>query len=95
MENKYTKGEWKIDQNGAMPKLRIRDVNNRIICDCFSFSEAIQKDEAEANAKLIAAAPDLLEALVSLRKWAISKGISIDGKLIINADNAINKAHGK
>lgn len=41
------------------------------------------------------AAPDLLEALVSLRKWAISKGISIDGKLIINADNAINKAHGK
>jgi hypothetical protein len=36
---------------------------------------------------------ELLEALIALRKWAIVRGnIDIDGKLIINADNAINKA---
>jgi hypothetical protein len=34
----------------------------------------------------------LLEALKALRKWAIAKGIDIEGKLIVNADNAIKKA---
>ena len=78
----HTKGKWSVMHSSAHS-------------DYQTFEVAMNKpsfEEKEANAKLISAAPDMLEALISLRKWAISKGIDIDGKLIINADNAINKA---
>lgn len=54
---KHTKGPWKVDKNGAICLVEyaksIAMVN----------SVFIPKEEFEANAKLIAAAPQLLEAL--------------------------------
>lgn len=92
MESKHTKGKWKYRLNYRGDYYIT--INDESIATVYCLEN--DKDGTdEENAKLISAAPDLLEALVSLRKWAISKGISIDGKLIINADNAINKAHGK
>jgi hypothetical protein len=64
---KYTKGEWRM----IYPA--INAPNEFIIGDCDGFTLASvygalgtpnDMEEAEANAKLIAAAPDLLEALV-------------------------------
>lgn len=64
MENnfKHTEGDWEIAPN----KLTVF-VNNIIVADCDTTDEYHStKSEMEANAKLIAAAPDLLEALNEL-----------------------------
>lgn len=58
-EFKGTKGEWVIQQDSQYPTLHgiwSKGPNTYIARTCFAPS-------SEANAKLIAAAPDLLEAL--------------------------------
>lgn len=63
MTTKHTKGEWK--SNGTF----ISDESD-VIATCFVNTKTryIGHKEAEANAKLIAAAPELLEALIILEK---------------------------
>jgi len=83
MEFKGTKGEWKITGTGE----------NRIMINGSSIdvwwnlsSSDVLEDEGKANAKLIAAAPDLLEAL---------QGLLLNGhndKQIEISQKAINKA---
>lgn len=58
---KGTKGEWSIDKNPQYDHDIICD--GGIICS-FTFSD--YKYEIEANAKLIAAAPEMLEMLIDL-----------------------------
>ena len=48
-------------------------------------------EEAEANAKLIAAAPELLEALIRARDFGLFQGVS-GLKTIKQIENAIKKA---
>jgi hypothetical protein len=58
----HTPGPWELvcgDENNIFDYVRIAD-RRLIIC------EGRSKDEANANARLIAAAPELLEALQSL-----------------------------
>lgn len=51
---KHTQGKIKnTPKAGNSGDLRIRDEANRIIADCYSFSEAIPDDEAVANAERI------------------------------------------
>ncbi len=61
------------------------------------FHDVATVEQAEANAKLIAAAPELLEALILARAVILSKrdmdGLSPKGSEILNKINsAINKA---
>lgn len=59
METKHTKGEWKVSQSKTERLGNIVvDSNTRNIAKVLSWDL-----EAKANAKLIAAAPELLEAL--------------------------------
>lgn len=67
----HTKGEWKIEKRdghsmyGVRPVICTRDVDRIAV---ISYRGGASRDEADANALLIAAAPDLLvacEALVS------------------------------
>ncbi len=69
MENlKITKGEWKLSKKAGTDDLaRIKDSNGNIIADCFWLGEDRSKEEAEANAKLMAASKDLLEALYGIQ----------------------------
>ncbi len=62
MNNKHTQGKWKATG------LEIRHINNSmILANVYQHLEANQsRSEAEANAKLIAAAPDMLEALQNI-----------------------------
>ena len=69
---KHTKGPWKIDkvtpltysEDGAVFGAgNIKIKTPRVDVWYYEFS---QKEEAEANAKLIAAAPELLEALKAI-----------------------------
>ena len=63
METKFTKGEWKILQGKSQ-----RDVfeSGRLLATAYNNTVSKQNiclEEAIANAKLIAAAPEMLEAL--------------------------------
>jgi hypothetical protein len=55
---------------------------------------SMSKEEGMANAKLIAAAPALLQALQSLLIEAGTFGIQLDNWAVVNAQQAIYKAIG-
>ena len=88
---KYTQGEWRhvIEKDG----ININDViknNNQYIA---TIHVTGPDEEWKANAKLISAAPDLLNALVELKRWVGKlddwKGIDPPTEIV---DAAINKA---
>lgn len=69
----HTPGPWKeIPQNGAGPMIahefetgkQMNPVGLRLICHVLQRGNSLEQDRA--NARLLAAAPDLLEALVAL-----------------------------
>jgi K+/H+ antiporter YhaU regulatory subunit KhtT len=72
---KHTQGEWYLPHNYKMEQpsvVKSPDTGRWWAIICSGYSNMIckvfgdSKEEAEANAKLIAAAPDLLEALENL-----------------------------
>jgi hypothetical protein len=67
---KHTPGTWTatIDHSreaGSYPRTLIM-ANGYCVAKCWQKDFAVDKQEAEANARLIAAAPDLLQALARL-----------------------------
>lgn len=60
--NKHTPGPWNIDNHPDQIWITDSD-NNSAICKVMHM-----RSEAEANARLIAAAPDLLEALDQIQR---------------------------
>ena len=63
---KHTQGEWSIYKNGLHNGFSI-NVKNTIEDDVCKINNS--RPDAEANAKLISAAPDLLKALQSIKRW--------------------------
>jgi hypothetical protein len=65
LEFKGTKGEWKLGGTSVDGVLvSVTHPTNRDVCTVWKYdNDFLENQEAEANAKLIAAAPDLLEAL--------------------------------
>ena len=95
METKFTNGEW-IDL-GYRVDVDVADGLSGI-CE---MSDWMNKEEMEANAKLIAAAPELLKSLMRIISDANIMRIGESGdfvKVNINSINdgikAINKAFG-
>jgi hypothetical protein len=58
----HTTGPWHVDNKGTEPKISSQDW---FIAALFSIHH-----ETEANARLLAAAPDMLEALLGLQEFA-------------------------
>ena len=63
MEKKFTEGEWVIDKQRDTVCIDIL-CNNEVVATCWDDYDCV--DQLRANAKLIAAAPDLLNRLNSI-----------------------------
>jgi len=101
---KHTSGQWHLSCWDKNDQPQITAESGRLVAICAHECVA-PKDELEANAHLIAAAPDLLEALENFSKlrgafqaWAVDNripGWQNDVKLFEIADTAIARACGE
>ena len=96
MSEKYTRGPWNANFtrfSGWVVGFHITDPKHgslRPICEAYDKTGAMNPDEIAANARLIAAAPELLEAL----KWAVDNP-NDDAYWIEQARAAIANATGE
>lgn len=65
--DKYTPGPWVIAENST--KLTATHPLRKHQYDIVTIHYAFEHGQHEANAKLIAAAPDLLKSLSTLERW--------------------------
>ena len=73
MKSEYTPGPWSYDSNGFVrPVSDIPDMENAAIAELFDVSPNIT---AKANGPLMAAAPDMLEALIEIVEGRYDKGM--------------------
>jgi hypothetical protein len=75
MTHKHTQGPWIYTTDEDWDGAHIMDKHGRIVADCQGCDipgacGEVGTDEAKANARLISAAPDLLEALEMLMPFA-------------------------
>lgn len=85
--NNYTKGEWKTGRlKGAI------ECNGNLLAACFTEND----EENQANAQLIASAPDLYEALKALANTIMRNGTATKNREeVLNGIKALAKAEGK
>ena len=88
---KHTAAPWLIGENRYDYDLIIRSANNDPVCSVIY--AGYSKAEAKANARLIAAAPELLEELKNVMDRLVDKNETDDSA--INARAAIAKAEGQ
>lgn len=86
----HTQGEWKIGKGEIFRPASSGSISPywKQIC---SFVETADK-ECEANKKLIAAAPEMLEALISLKEYCKYDEIRLGSGIIHQIETAISKA---
>jgi hypothetical protein len=89
METKHTPGPWRYQENSDAYTHIVRAGTDDYICGCGQGSDGT----CEANARLIAAAPELLEAL---EEFVASRGASTDfARAYVKAEAVIRKAKGE
>ena len=93
MEKKFTEGNWNVSDDTSECYLVKSDDGGLIafVYDGDIDDEAIHMDVVQANAKLIAAAPELLDACIKLAERIELRNIS-DSEAYFIAKNAIKKA---
>lgn len=86
---KHTPGPWHV---GGPNKCTIYDKHGQRLANSFEGVMATQRtdSECEANARLIAAAPELLDALVNL--LPLISPLKAESQQVANASAAIAKA---
>ena len=89
---KHTKGPWRISDDHFIVADKGEKYQN--ICRLNGMD---RHEASEANAMLIAASPDLLEALKRYVEWQEGKfdAIDIEAEILAPAKAAIAKAEGK
>lgn len=64
--SKHTPGNWYVDEHPDGLRVLTDDARSTIICQQIG---PVSNDSAQADARLIAAAPMLLEALEAVMRW--------------------------
>lgn len=93
MERKYTKGPWSAVYSKRYKQWNVFGASNKAVASADDLDGELSVEETEANANLIAAAPELLEALVMIQDH-IRFGQDLDGIDIVCSE-AIAKALGE
>ena len=94
METKHTKGKWVATDDVTPKRQKMIFAKGTNILIAFVQNEDVESDtERDANAKLIAAAPELLETLTELlESYKMYVKNPSQSEFVINAENIINKA---
>jgi hypothetical protein len=92
MVNQCTPGLWKYDPNDR-DDLKVKDGIGRLIAEV-NDNRTFTLEQCQANAKLIAAAPDMLQALINVRNH-LNNYMFGDDPERTDAFNAIIKAIDK
>ena len=89
----HTQGKWfNVCNSGSHPRDIMNDAGDYIAdCDGFREGDYMPEDEMLANARLISAAPDMLEVLEHIQSLDIP---AISCSLSDKINYAINKAKG-
>jgi len=86
-QSKHTPAPWYISPNSNPPKIR---TEKKTLCQMMGrTNQEYSRNEMDANAQLIAAAPELLDAL----ELALSKDM-LSGEVADKAREAIDKVRG-
>ena len=99
MDNsQHTQGPWSMSLSRPGTSFLVRDAEKRLVCEMSWHSSSREffplRGESEANARLIAAAPELLAALQNLvGGWPAGEGMAL-GERIKQARAAIAAATG-
>lgn len=94
MEFKGTPGPWVHAGGNSLTETIGGAINGDVKTLCLILGKGIGKEKATANAKLMAAAPELLEQLIRLRNKIADYHPDDDDHLDV-VDAAINKALGR
>ena len=87
---KHTKGKWGVKQTGF--KKTVVCGNMIIASDLYDENKSPSIDEVDANANLIASAPDMLKTLEWVRDWMYDHTTQAD--TIKKVCDMIDKAEG-
>jgi len=92
MSEQHTKGPWKIVDmkcKGVTKHLYVES-ETQFICD-FQWDASLVTATTRTDAKLIAAAPELLEALQSVMEMAKNKPTQLAMGIVAGSDRSINQ----
>lgn len=89
---RHTAGQWFVKSDFVGP-FRVVDEKDSTLAVVGYRSSS----EAMANAELIAAAPEMYEALLSIRTWAayVNSSMGLAARVLERAEAAIAKAEGR
>lgn len=91
MDTKHTPGPWVLSPSYPY---RTNDAHGQFVADTSYTLRA--EEEQEANAHLIAAAPDMLAALIEVVRWDEISGIDAEWPVVMETVRAaIAKAKGE
>ena len=95
---KFTPGPWRVDESHIYGSINAgrRHVAMANFYNCHDEEVRVTREQQEANAQLISAAPDLFEALKIILEYPYGDASPLDDTLVMErARAAIRKAEGE